>query len=330
MNNQTLDITNYALTQADLEKEYDYLIPQFLKRETIMLFFSKAGGGKSLFTINIAIYLLLQKLVNRVIYLDGDNSKAALKSRGIDDLVGLFPQEQFLYIPSFKVDSLLLDAVLKEVRRPPVKHNLIVVDSIRNFMQGQDASSDKHALAFMNMLQKLRDTGNTVIILHHLNKQGKMKNSTSFADYADTAYEIQTLEGNGEFLDLSLQIKKDRMGCIPSAIASIGFGAYKLQIKREGYDPDDAHIVEAIILRLKNGKANTSQLMEYVNHALGGRNRNKVSGVISKYSGIIFSYMFVLVVNEILAAIIKLYNNIKDGFQRKSLKAVAFEKGGTE
>ena len=290
MDNQILDINSYALTKDDLEKEYKHLIQQLLFKETIMLFYSKAGGGKSILTINIAIFLLLQKLVDRVIYLDGDNSKAALKSRGIDDLVGTFPQKKFLYVPSFKIDSNLLETVLKEVRRPPVRHNLIVIDSIRNFMNGQDASSDKHSMAFMTILQKLRDAGNTIIILHHVNKKGTMKNSTSYQDFSDVAYEIQTLESNGERLELSLQLKKDRMGCLPSALATIGFGMYKLQIKRGGYDSDDADIAEAVILKLKEGKANTSQIMEFVNQALCGRNRNSVSKVISKYSGILWNF----------------------------------------
>lgn len=284
-------LLKYALTTNDLAFEPEWLIEGLFAKESILFLFGDAGCGKSMVTMTMGLYLLSNGKIDRLIYLDGDNSRTALKMRKIDTLIKQISSEKLLYIPSFKIDNELIKVLETEILESTNKcHSLIILDSIRNFMLGKDVNYDKDAVEFMSLIQRLRNAGNSIIIMHHVNKQGQQKNSTSFNDFCDTSYKVSSTKAINDDLEVTFTNKKDRLGSNSSITATISFVEYRLKIVKGGVEDADKDIVGSIMKRLQQGSANTTELFNFITEDYKGCNRNKVLAVIKKYIGCFWIY----------------------------------------
>ncbi len=207
----------HKLDKDDLSMEFEYLIPNFMVLQSIMMIFAKGGAGKSLFTLALVLYLLRKGRILSCIYMDMDNSTMALKNRNLDVIITEYPNLQ--YIHRSKADKPAKDLIA--MLADDAKGNegvfnglLIVIDSVRDFLGGKDMNTDKDVAPLMEQLKIIRDAGATIIFLHHSKKnddRNQYKGSSSFIDSIDVAYGLNKTESAQGMINFALTIEKDRI-----------------------------------------------------------------------------------------------------------------------
>lgn len=216
----------YALTSSDLNEDVTYLVDDFLVEQSITMIFAKASQGKSYFVLFLALMLLQENKLQKCVYLDMDNGKKALKSRGLDGV--LDRNEKLAYIHRSKLKGInhidMLDRMVSEAREDHerFKGYLFVIDSIRDFLSGRDMNKDKDIIPLMEQLKALRDAGGTIIFLHHSTKEREgnyYKGTTTFIDSIDVAYGLKKTEiERHKITSYALTVEKDRI-----AVDNAGF-----------------------------------------------------------------------------------------------------------
>ena len=207
----------HKLDKDDLSMDFEYLIPNFMVLQSIMMIFAKGGAGKSLFTLALVLYLLRKGRILSCIYMDMDNSTMALKNRNLDEIITEYPNLQ--YIHRSKADKPAKDLIV--MLADDAKGNegvfnglLIVIDSVRDFLGGKDMNTDKDVAPLMEQLKIIRDAGATIIFLHHSKKndeRNQYKGSSSFIDSIDVAYGLNKTELAQGMISFALTIEKDRI-----------------------------------------------------------------------------------------------------------------------
>lgn len=204
------------LTADDLNEEVEYLIENFLVKSSLNVFFAKAGQGKSFLMLALAVSLIKGGQIEQCIYLDMDNSKAALKNRNIDKLLVKHPELTYIHNSKIYEDSSgIIDKLASDARKynDAFKGVLFIFDSIRDFMGGRDMNSDRDIMPLMAQLKELREAGATIIFLHHTTKESDgqlFKGSTSFIDSVDVGYALSS-KRSGNHLSYQLMVYKDRI-----------------------------------------------------------------------------------------------------------------------
>jgi len=161
----------YDLNFSEVENvKFEYLIDNLLVKSEITMIAARPGVGKSLTTFAFVNIILLNSKVSKVIYLDGDNSLTTLKERKVH-VVKKRHGEKLVYIQGKKTSEFI--EVIKNLEKTNLKDNLVVFDSIKNFMQGGDRDKNRDVSKVMEVLKTLRNNGATVIFLHHSNKPSK-------------------------------------------------------------------------------------------------------------------------------------------------------------
>lgn len=161
----------YDLNFSEVENvKFEYLIENLLVKSEITMIAARPGVGKSLTTFAFVNIILLNSKVSKVIYLDGDNSLTTLKERKVH-VVKKRHGEKLVYIQGKKTSEFI--EVIKNLEKTNLKDNLVVFDSIKNFMQGGDRDKNRDVSKVMEVLKTLRNNGATVIFLHHSNKPSK-------------------------------------------------------------------------------------------------------------------------------------------------------------
>lgn len=204
------------ITAEDLSVEVEYLIPNFLVKNSLNLIYAKGGQGKSWLMLAICINLLKENKISSCIYLDMDNSFITLKDRNIDNIVGEY--KDFNYIHRSKFDEtprVILKKLAEHAKSNSSEFNnkLFIFDSIRDFTLGRDMTSDKDIIPIMSELKDLREAGATIIFLHHTTKDSAVnlyKGSTAFRDSVDVSYSLSS-KRNQNILNYTLSIDKDRL-----------------------------------------------------------------------------------------------------------------------
>jgi len=289
-------LLDYDLQEEDLNLPSKWLIPGILAPYTINMFFSRSGGGKSFFILLLSLSLLEQGKIDTLIYLDNDNSKQALIGRKIGDIKKQFGKK-FIYVPSFKTDKELMKVLLSDLKEEKYGHCLVIVDSIRNFMQGKNPNEDKDSISFMDDMKQIRGYDNTVIMLHHLNKSGQVKNNTSFGDYSDLSYFMEANNDKKQkriFAEFSCNPDmgcKDRIGARESFIATIDYDIMQLIIGESGVNPEDFEFTSYVKdLLLEHGQLKQREIISYVKENLDIQSNGEIQNLLSKYTGLIWKY----------------------------------------
>ncbi len=280
-------IYDYVLQPGELNLREDWLINEVLAPETITTFFSRSGGGKSFIALLKSLFLLTTNKVDTVLYLDNDNSKRALKARHIEEITQLY-SHKFLYFPSYKVDKNLIPTILEGMITENLGHCLIIIDSIRNFLEG-DPNSDKDSIHFMDIIKDLRSRGNTIILLHHVNKQKEIKNNTSIVDYSDVVYEM-TSENNKEENNIFLNFKifKDRIGAREHFTGIINYKELSIKLEINSVDSEDRAVVGAIIECLKEGDKNQNDIYQKVKEECS--TKTIIVNLLKRYTNTLWKY----------------------------------------
>lgn len=173
-------------------KEPEWLIDGFLTSNSIAMIYATQSSGKSLFALHLAVFLLEQGKIARADYYDGDNDLSILKKRNGARILDKF-EGKFAYHSKEKFDDVL--------KKQDLKGNLIIIDSIKNFIKGNlndNAIIDK---IFDDKLKNLRNKGALVLFLHHTKKDSEIyKGASAFAESVDFSYLLHKSEVKGEVL----------------------------------------------------------------------------------------------------------------------------------
>ena len=200
--------------------KFEWLIPNFLSKQSLNMIYAGAGSGKSMFVLHLCNYIFKNKTsIDEIFYFDADNGADVLQNRHADQIVEN-SDGKLKYILANSLSRFnFFKNFNKKVKPGELKNKLIIIDSIRNFIKGS-LTKDENITKFMADLQGLRDKGATVIFLHHQPKQGLDKNdenykgATAFMDSVDEAFYLQN-ETENAFVNenemiLSLKPKKKR------------------------------------------------------------------------------------------------------------------------
>ncbi|MDD3476678.1 MAG: AAA family ATPase, partial [Sulfurimonas sp.] len=123
--------------------------------------------------LSVASYCLSLNVITNVIYLDLDNSLVTLADRDVDKLKELY-KDKLNYIHSTTATKYDMQHLLMMMSHSVLDHVMIIFDSAKNFMSdGKDRDSNKDVTDFMQIVKDIRDSGATVIMLHHVNKPQK-------------------------------------------------------------------------------------------------------------------------------------------------------------
>lgn len=185
-----------SLTVENLkEVKTEFLIPDFLPKNALILLTAKYGGGKSLTVLALSKRLI--KEGHNVLYIDLDNPIGVVKDRltqaGLLNALG----ERLYYIHRsthpLKGKGGVWGELKKELQTR--SHLVVVIDTLKNFASGVELNSDKEVLTIMSELMDIREAGHTVLILHHLPKkvdeESPFKNNTTIVDTVDVAYRLK-------------------------------------------------------------------------------------------------------------------------------------------
>ena len=189
-------------------KKIEYLYDQFIVKNDIIMFVARPGVGKSLMALALCNMLLDAGKIERIFYLDGDNSHITIKSRNIELLKNKFGNKLNYFIELSNSD---MYRIIKELKKKDLTDFLIVFDSIKNFIIG-DRNSHKDVTELMNILKELRNNGASIVFLHHQNKLNKDFNSafagsSAFLEDVASAYELKKNEDQKTYIFTPL---KDR------------------------------------------------------------------------------------------------------------------------
>ncbi|WP_096024639.1 AAA family ATPase [Campylobacter lanienae] len=197
-----LENSNLLLTPKDIA-DYNpkWLINGFAESNKLISLYAMPGSGKSLTALYLAVYMLENETIKKVIYIDMDNGLSTLKSRGLEQILAKY-EGKLKYISSAKkakkdIDPKTLIFGLSAIANENCKDTLIIFDSIRNFISGS-MSYDEVVMPTLDALQNMRDFYAGVWFLNHQNKQDftsennkAYKGATAFFDSCDEAYFVK-------------------------------------------------------------------------------------------------------------------------------------------
>lgn len=161
-----------------MEKELpplEYFIEPLIPKNTLILVGGRPSSFKSMFTLSLV--LAISKGVNymdqfetnkgqKVLLYDLENGKRVMHRRIKYLINGNAALDKSPFELCFDFDK---ENIEKE-REFASKYDLIILDSYRRFLKGEENSSEITDAFYRYFLKPLRDAGKTIIIIHHFRK----------------------------------------------------------------------------------------------------------------------------------------------------------------
>jgi len=208
-----------ALTIANTEQCREWLIAGIMPLGSVMLLAASGGTGKSTIVYNWALNIALgQPWSGRRCYKG--------KSLIIQSDEPLVDTSEKLGVIGFKEAGLEAGTIafwenwrfghMKQLEDYVRKHRpaFVAIDSLTACLAGMDVDLVKSNAG--DVIYGLRDIANqykcSIIILHHLNKSGGLRDSTSFVDNVSEVVKLTRAENNGDPNQFVLEWLKSRSG----------------------------------------------------------------------------------------------------------------------
>jgi len=186
------DITKALKIGAELQTldiPVKWAVKGLIPKEAITLLSARGGMGKTILSISVADavtkgipFLGLETTKMPVVYVDFENSLPTLieRIRRIDASNVLF------WHPTNEIKPPRLDSKEYELYKKLPEGSLLVFDTLRA-SQSRDENDSQHMAMIMQRLKELRDSGYTILILHHTSKSSDRvyKGSTAIFDLCD-------------------------------------------------------------------------------------------------------------------------------------------------
>jgi hypothetical protein len=204
--------------------DVDYLIPDLLPSPAVIMLHGEGGNGKSAFAATLARHVLRAEefsvrgqmfpvnggVPGKVLWLNGDQSAAQLKRTlkdadlTLDDLKGLKRSQgwELQWYGRFKR--------MVEKHRP----NLVVIDSITGCSRGSAYSENQKEFAspvyWLALNNGTAFPACTILLLHHSNKNGGYRGTSSLKDATDETWSIAFSKTQAE--NRVITVEKSRAG----------------------------------------------------------------------------------------------------------------------
>ena len=208
-----------ALTIASSDKARDWLIAGIVPLGSVTLLAAAGGTGKTTLVYNWALHVALgtpwsgrRCIKGKGLLISADepltDTAEKLSVIGYQD-AGLQPGDiSFWETWRFSNMQQLEDYIRKE--RP----SLVMIDSLTACLAGMNVDLAKSSAG--DAIYGLRDMANayrcSIVILHHLNKSGGLRDSTSFVDNVSEVVKLTRAEGNFDPNEFTLEWLKSRSG----------------------------------------------------------------------------------------------------------------------
>jgi len=157
-------------------KEIEYWFYPLIPKDSLILIGGKAGNFKSLFTLLLSICMSTEipfdnKFVVRghpkIIYYDMEMTQPMTQRRMKTILKGMGKPEllnRLHLVYDFNKRN------MEQERKESANFDIVILDSYRRFLEGDEKNSEITDQFYRTFLKPLRDSGKTVIILHHFRK----------------------------------------------------------------------------------------------------------------------------------------------------------------
>ncbi len=265
----------YAYEEINKAKDINWLIDGILPEQTIGVLYGASGSGKSSLMINYCQYILSKINEVHIIYIDADMNANKLKQIGIGELIKKH-KERFVYAGKQVTNIVaktqeLLKEIIEFQNKCSRKKYLVVEDSLTLLSQKKNGFLDTDML--YKYEKQIREAGGTVILIHHLNKNGVFADSQQIENFADYTFLVERNDFNNCIL-LKPQ-KASRFDIQPKAyktedrkiIDEIDFSMANISLS-------ESNFVKIIVDLLADGEMNQSEIMKYL----------KQSSFFTKYS----------------------------------------------
>jgi len=188
------DILSSLESWADIKNmdiEMEWLVERLIPKESITLVFGKGGIGKTWLLLDIARsigsgmpFLGYNTKKTPVIFIDFENPLAVLntRTRKLGDAEGV----SFWRVNNDNMKAPKLDSNEWVQYKSLPEEAVLIFDTLRA-SQSKDENASNDMSLIMGRLKELRDSGFTIILLHHTpkNSDSVAKGSTAIVDLAD-------------------------------------------------------------------------------------------------------------------------------------------------
>lgn len=254
----------YSAEEIESAPQTEWLIKNVIPSRTIGVFFGASGSGKSTFMLHSLESILRNIQDTYIIYIDGDMSINKIAELGISTLIKEFG-ERFIYGGKIN-DNFSENAqkFLKEILQLqldyPNRQYVVIEDSLTLITPRRRGFIDVESL--YKYEKQIRQRG-TVLIVHHLNKQGVFSDSQQIENFADYTYLLERNEFTSSLL-LHPQ-KASRYAIDPKAykildrkiVEEIDFQMANISIVESAF-------VNIILDLLADGEMNQTEIMKYL------------------------------------------------------------------
>jgi putative DNA primase/helicase len=193
-----------------------YLVDKLVPARALILMSGKPGGGKS--TLALSFCFEIANNDTPVLYLDTDNSISTAKER-IVRFGGKTPKNFFYYGPWIRdaedrpieppqVGSSQLAELVRKLGSP-----LVVIDTLRTHSDCDE--NDNTAVGnFFKELRKLVNLGATVLVIHHVGKDGSSsyRGASSMEGAVDVGLKVIATQKDGLIEKIEVEPFKSRFG----------------------------------------------------------------------------------------------------------------------
>lgn len=284
------------LDQFDLDVEkievtnIQYLLDSVVVKADILMIAAKPGQGKSLMASAICNMAITNKTVDQVIYLDADNGSATLNERGIPQIKQRHG-EKFRYIHESNSTKMQMWQLIKMLKTTDLQNTLIVIDSIKNFMNKGDRDKNKDVSEIMEIWKSLRKQGATVIFLHHTNKPQRdfqelqYAGSSAFEEDTSNAVLLKYNEFRKTFIFKPLKNRVGKLEEVAFQYQPQTHTLTKVDLSWAKETNEDEMMRIEIIDFIGNfeGKPNYSEIMKYITDM--GFAKDRINRVIQEGKG---------------------------------------------
>jgi len=212
----------------------DYWLEGLVPKSTIILIGGRPGTFKSMFVLSLSLATVMKKTFLQFFYpvdspktllYDLENGQRVIHRRTKyligEDMNGL---DGFGYAENFDKKN-----IKSELKRS-MKYDIIILDSYRRFLRGEENASEVTDAFYNEFLKPLRDAGKTIIIVHHFRKMRQdeeltdeymmelFRGSSDLVAQVDAAYalfktdEEYDRETKQRKLKIAVNIAKNRLG----------------------------------------------------------------------------------------------------------------------
>ncbi|MCF6150412.1 MAG: AAA family ATPase [Candidatus Kuenenia sp.] len=300
--------TSFSLLKAlilgaelqELNIRVDWLVEGLIPKDAITLFSARGGMGKTILSITLAdavskgiLFLGLKTSKTPVVYIDFENSLAVLSER----VKRVDAHDVLFWHSTNEIKPPRLDSADFKLYKQLPAGALLIFDTLRA-AQSKDENDSQHMAFVMQRLKELRDSGFTILVLHHTRKSNDRtyKGSSAIYDLSDHTLNLYRVKrstctsGEGEDIDTDDDDDSYYRFCTADKTRYEPFSIFlefDPEIKNFKIAPDpETEILEEIhSLLIGKELLKTNEIFELIKKEMGIKGKAKFTRLLKKGIG---------------------------------------------